>query len=99
MATAYTISYNRYQTVKLSEREIEVLYLIAYGFRNKEISQMLYLSIHTVDTYRKNLLFKMQAKNTAGLVRRAYEENIFPMELPEFLHGIPKDLFIEKMNS
>lgn len=94
MPTAFTINYSKYQTIKLSEREIEVLYLIAHGFKNKQISKMIFISEHTVDTYRKKLLMKLRAKNSAGMVRRAYEERIFPMNIPKFAYGLPKELAI-----
>ncbi|NNL91710.1 MAG: helix-turn-helix transcriptional regulator [Saprospiraceae bacterium] len=91
MATAFTINY-KFQSIKFSEREVEVLYLIAYEFKNREIAKMIFISEHTVDTYRKKLLVKLKARNSAGLVRRAYEERIFPMAIPKFLHGVPKEI-------
>lgn len=54
-------------------REYEILQLIAHEQTTKEIAQKLYISDHTVYTHRKNLLEKMGAKNTAGLVRKAFE--------------------------
>lgn len=57
----------------LSNREIEVLHLIAYECNTKEIAGQLYLSKYTVDSHRKNLMHKMDVRNTAGLVRRAFE--------------------------
>jgi|GEM_PF-826562 len=92
MPTAHTIKYHNNPTIKLSEREVEVLYLIAHEFKNKEIARMLFLSEHTVDTYRKKLLIKLRAKNSAGLVRRSFEERIMPRSMPNFLHGIPQEI-------
>lgn len=57
----------------ITKREQEVLYLIAYEHSTKEIAHSLYISEHTVISHRKNLLIKMNVKNTAGLVRRAFE--------------------------
>jgi len=57
----------------ISEREHEVLQLVSHEYNTKEIAQQLYISAHTVITHRKNLLLKMDAKNTAGLVRRGFE--------------------------
>lgn len=91
MATAYQII-NQDQLMKISEREIEVLYLIAYEYSNRQISSMLHISINTVDTYRRKLLLKFGANNAAGLIRRAYEENIFPMSQPTFINGVPPEL-------
>jgi len=60
----------------LTEREIEVLQLIAREFSNGEIAEKLFISIRTVDTHRRNLLEKLQAKNTAGLVKYAIEKGL-----------------------
>lgn len=57
--------------IVLTRREKEVLELIADGMTNNEISQKLFISVTTVDTHRKNLLAKLDAKNTASLVRIA----------------------------
>jgi DNA-binding CsgD family transcriptional regulator len=55
----------------LTRREKEVLELIAEGMTNNEIAQKLFISSTTVDTHRKNLLAKFDAKNTATLIRMA----------------------------
>ena len=55
----------------ITRREQEVLGLIAEGMTNNEIAQKLFISITTVDSHRKNLLGKFQAKNTATLIRMA----------------------------
>ena len=60
----------------LSDREIEVLRLIAQEFSNGEIAEKLFISIRTVDTHRRNLLEKLQVKNTVGLVKYAIEKGI-----------------------
>jgi DNA-binding NarL/FixJ family response regulator len=61
--------------VVLTRREKEVLELIAEGMTNNEIAQQLFISTGTVDTHRKNLLAKMEAKNTASLIRIATQLN------------------------
>lgn len=53
---------------KLSQRETEILALIAKGYKNHEIAEHLYISTHTVITHRRNLLQKSGTHNTAGLV-------------------------------
>lgn len=58
---------------KLSTREKEVLHLLVYEYNTKEIANQLYISTHTVTTHRKNLISKMDVRNTAGLVRKAFE--------------------------
>ncbi len=55
----------------ITRREKEVLELIAEGMTNNEIAVKLYISSTTVDTHRKNLLTKLEAKNTASLIRIA----------------------------
>lgn len=58
---------------KLTRREKEVLQLIIEEHTTDEIAGKLFISSTTVITYRKSLLRKLNAKNTAGLVKAAYE--------------------------
>lgn len=62
--------------VELSNREIEVLQLIAKEFTTKEIAVKLFISENTVETHRRNLISKLNVRNTAGLVRYAVENNM-----------------------
>ncbi len=64
------------QEIPLSKREIEILSLIAQEYSNPEIAKQLFISIRTVDTHRRNLLDKLQVKNTAGLVKKAIKFGI-----------------------
>jgi DNA-binding NarL/FixJ family response regulator len=57
--------------IVLTRREKEVLDLIADGMTNNEIGEKLFISPSTVDTHRKNLLAKFEAKNTASLIHIA----------------------------
>jgi DNA-binding CsgD family transcriptional regulator len=57
----------------VSHREIQVLKLIAYEYTTKEIATQLYISSHTVESHRKNLMSKLNVRNVAGLVRRGFE--------------------------
>ena len=57
----------------LTRREKEVLELIAEGMTNNEIAQKLFISSTTVDTHRKNLLAKFEAKNVASLIKMAVQ--------------------------
>jgi DNA-binding NarL/FixJ family response regulator len=59
--------------VFLTRRETDLLRLITEGFTNQEISEKLFLGAETIKSYRKNLLFKLNAKNTASLVKMAVE--------------------------
>lgn len=55
----------------ITRRETEVLELISIGMTNIEIAHKLFLSTSTIDTHRKNLLAKFDAKNVALMVRMA----------------------------
>ncbi|WP_028787934.1 response regulator [Terrimonas ferruginea] len=55
----------------ITRREKEVLQLIAQGYTNIEIAEQLFISTATVNTHRKSLLEKFEAKNTAILIGRA----------------------------
>ncbi len=61
---------------RLSERELEVLRLIALGYANKEIADTLYLSVKTVETYKARLMEKLGLKSRAALVRFALEHGL-----------------------
>jgi two-component system, NarL family, nitrate/nitrite response regulator NarL len=60
----------------LTTREKEVLQLIAEGMTNPQIAQQLFISLHTVDSHRKNLLTKFEVNNTAGLIKLAAKYNM-----------------------
>jgi DNA-binding NarL/FixJ family response regulator len=64
------------EPLSLSERELEVITLIAEGYTNQQIAEMLYLSAHTVNTHRKNIMGKLGVKNTAGIVMYAVKTNL-----------------------
>lgn len=61
------------KTPIITRREKEVLELIADGLTNNEIAQKLFISSTTVDTHRKNLLAKFEAKNIASLIKSAMQ--------------------------
>jgi DNA-binding NarL/FixJ family response regulator len=60
----------------LSSREKEVLQLIADGMTNPQIAAKLFISLHTVDSHRKNLLTKFAVNNTASLIKLAAKFNL-----------------------
>ena len=60
----------------LTERETEIIKLIAEGFSNKEIGAKLFISHRTVDTHRTNLMKKIQVENIAGLISYAIKNGI-----------------------
>ena len=61
---------------ELTKREVEVLKLIAQEYNTKEIADKLFISTHTVETHRKNLLSKLGVKNSAGLARYAAKNHL-----------------------
>ncbi|WP_460677727.1 response regulator [Hymenobacter coalescens] len=60
----------------LSNRETEVLKLIAEGLTNAEIADKLFTSKRTIETHRQNIIEKTQAKNTAALIKYAMENGL-----------------------
>jgi len=64
------------QGTELTDREIEILYLICKGLSNQEIADQLFLSKRTVDKHRENLLLKTGSKNTASLVIFAIKNGV-----------------------
>jgi len=64
------------KNIWLSERERRLLKLISEGLTNGEIADKIFLSPETIKGYRKNLLLKLGAKNTAVLVKMAIEQKL-----------------------
>lgn len=62
--------------VTISEREMEIIGLIAEGFTNQVIAEKLFLSNHTINTHRKNIMAKLGVKNTAGIVMYAIKAQL-----------------------
>jgi two-component system response regulator NreC len=60
----------------LSEREREVLRLLALGHTNQEIAKMLYLSVRTVETHRAHIMQKLRLETRAELVRHAIDQGL-----------------------
>ncbi len=60
----------------LTAREKEILSLIAEGLTNPQIAKKIFLSPFTVDSHRKNLLAKLNVKNTAMLIKLAVENKL-----------------------
>lgn len=64
------------EPVLLSEREMEIIKYIAEGYTNTQIADILFLSNHTVNTHRKNIMAKLGVKNTAGIVMYAVKTDL-----------------------
>jgi DNA-binding CsgD family transcriptional regulator len=67
---------DRPRRILLSQRELDVLRLLAEGKSSKEISSVLVISARTVETYRARLILKLDAKSVADLVRYAIRNHI-----------------------
>jgi DNA-binding NarL/FixJ family response regulator len=64
------------EPIILSERENEIITLIAEGLTNAQIADQLFLSNHTINTHRKNIMSKLGVKNTAGIVMYAVKTQL-----------------------
>lgn len=60
----------------LTERELDVLRLIAKEFPNKAIADKLFISERTVETHRKNIFRKTKTTSLVGLIKFAYEQKL-----------------------
>ena len=61
---------------KLTSREKEILELIIKEYTTEEIAEKIFISIKTVESHRSNLIQKLGVKNSAGLVRVAFEKGL-----------------------
>jgi DNA-binding NarL/FixJ family response regulator len=75
----------------LTEREVEVLGLIAQGQSNTEITQRLYLSMGTVKTHIGRLLAKLDARDRAQLVIAAYDAGLVRRGLGQWIRHPAQD--------
>ncbi|MBQ6236615.1 MAG: helix-turn-helix transcriptional regulator [Bacteroidales bacterium] len=64
------------ENYELSERETDVLVLVAKGLSSKEIADKLNISVHTVNSHRKNITHKTGIKSVAGLAVYAMIHNL-----------------------
>ena len=65
---------------KLTDREMEVLKMVAEGHSNVEIGKMLFLSPKTVDNHRTNLMRKLEVHNVVELVRYAIKNKLVKLD-------------------
>ena len=61
------------KAIRLTKRELEVLDLIAREFTNVQVSDKLFISLHTVETHRRNIMKKLDVHNGVGLLRQAIQ--------------------------
>ena len=62
--------------ITLTERELEVMHLLAREYTNDKIATALHISYRTVETHRKNIMQKTKAHNLAGLLKYAYGKGL-----------------------
>jgi len=65
-------------SIQLTQREREILQLIAGENNSRQIAQILTISIRTVETHRKNLMNKLRVNNVAGLTKKAIQLGLLP---------------------
>ncbi|KAF2083078.1 response regulator [Flavobacterium sharifuzzamanii] len=76
LTSSSRIEKQAFNLTELSTREKEILVLIAQEYNTAEIAEKTFISLNTVNTHRRNLLSKLNAKNTAGLVKYAVENGL-----------------------
>lgn len=75
------VAHNYAESHDLSERERDVLVLVAKGYTNKEIASELFISPHTVISHRKNIVHKTGIRSVAGLTVYAVLNKLIDSEL------------------
>lgn len=80
LVQAETEERRRAEADPLSEREREVLRLLALGHTNQEIAQMLYISVRTAETHRAHIMQKLRLSSRAELVRYALEQGLLEQD-------------------
>jgi two-component system, NarL family, response regulator NreC len=76
LAAAEAEAQARAEADPLSEREREVLRLLALGHTNQEIAKMLYISVRTAETHRSHIMQKLRLSSRAELVHYAVERGL-----------------------
>ncbi|MCB4235065.1 LuxR C-terminal-related transcriptional regulator [Kaistella anthropi] len=60
----------------MTAREMDVLSLICEGMRTKEIAEKLFISVHTVESHRRNIMLKLNINNSSRLVKYAIDHSL-----------------------
>lgn len=64
------------EIITLTERELEIIDLLAKEYTNDKIAETLHISFRTVETHRKNIMQKIKVHNLAGLLKYAYSKGL-----------------------
>ena len=83
MITADAKERKRAEEDPLSDREREVLRLLALGHTNQEIATQLYISVRTAETHRAHIMQKLRLESRAELVRYALEQGLLQTDVDE----------------
>lgn len=70
------LTISKYKNTHLTKKEFEIIQLLAQGLTTKDIAAKDFLSVHTVNTHRKNILKKLGINNTSELIMYAYKTGI-----------------------
>lgn len=74
----FKVNENLLQALGISNREYEVLSLIARGYTNQEIADRLFISLNTVKTHSSNLFLKLDVKRRTQAIQKAKEMALIP---------------------
>ncbi|GEO07398.1 helix-turn-helix transcriptional regulator [Adhaeribacter aerolatus] len=66
--------------VILSKRELQIVKLIAAGYKSRDIAQELFISFHTVNTHRQKIIEKTNSKNTSELIQYVMTQKLIDFE-------------------
>ncbi|MBI3804573.1 MAG: helix-turn-helix transcriptional regulator [Nitrospirae bacterium] len=66
---------------RISEREKEVLQLVAEGYKNREIAKKLQVKVKTIETHRANIMNKLALRNISDLIRYAVHKEIIVIKV------------------
>ncbi len=67
------------ELITFTEREKEIIQLLAKEYTNEKIAEILHISYRTVETHRKNMMLKTKARNLAGLLRFASNQGLIKL--------------------
>jgi DNA-binding NarL/FixJ family response regulator len=76
LSTNYASLQTSSPSIEFSQREIEVLNLIAEGMTNVEMADKLFISKRTIEGHRQSLIEKTGVRNTASLIKHAIQHGI-----------------------
>lgn len=72
---------NRDEARPITEREREVVRLVAQGYKNREIADELGISVKTIETHRANIMNKLALRNVAQLIHYAIQKGMITVKI------------------